>query len=109
MTAPAGCQIFGRWRIIESDLWDTNYLDLTEPAHFTFGEKGQSEFAFGCVNATMDIEYSRTLIFFRFMGFDEGTEVSGSGSAELDDDGNLGIELSFDRILPVKAAYRSPE
>jgi len=34
-------------------------------------------------------------VFFTWEGFDEGDEVSGSGSAELGDDGVLEIELSF--------------
>ncbi|UVC19279.1 hypothetical protein [Mesorhizobium onobrychidis] len=32
MTAPAGCQLIGRWRIIEADLWDRGYLNLGGPA-----------------------------------------------------------------------------
>ena len=31
MTAPAGCQLIGRWRIVEADLWDRGYLDLGGP------------------------------------------------------------------------------
>lgn len=96
MTAPAGSQLVGRWRIVEADLWDNDYLDLVEPAYVAFDEKGRGEFAFGVINATMDLEYSRSMIFFEWVGFDEGDEVSGSGSAELDDMGLLEIELSFD-------------
>ena len=36
------------------------------------------------------------MVFFRWRGFDEGDEVTGEGSAELQDDGTLEIELSFD-------------
>jgi hypothetical protein len=32
MSAAAGCQLIGRWRIVEADLWDRDYLDLVEPA-----------------------------------------------------------------------------
>ena len=96
MTAPRGCQLIGRWRIFEADLWDRDYLDLVEPAHVTIGKDGRGEFAFGVVNATMELEYSRSLVFFRWAGFDEGDEISGEGSAELQDDGTIEIELSFD-------------
>lgn len=44
----------------------------------------------------MRLEYSRTIVYFRWRGFDEGDEITGSGSAELQDDGTLEIELSFD-------------
>lgn len=42
-------------------------------------------------------EYAPRIVLFNWTGFDEGDEVSGSGSAELteDDDTILEIELSF--------------
>ena len=96
MSATAGCQLIGRWRIVEADLWDGDYLDLVEPAYMTFNKNGRGEFAFGAVNATMELEYSHRVVFFTWIGFDEGDEMTGSGSAELDDDGTVEIELSFD-------------
>ena len=96
MTATAGCQLIGRWRIFAADIWDHDYLDLVEPAYLKIGENGRGEFAFGVVNATMALEYSRSIVFFRWSGSDEGDEVSGEGSAELQDDGTAEIELSFD-------------
>ncbi len=96
MTAPLGCQLIGRWRIVEADLWDRDYLDLVEPACLTIGKDGHGAFAFGVVNATLDLEYSRRIVFFRWSGFDEGDEASGGGSAELQDDRTIEIELSFD-------------
>lgn len=96
MSATAGCQLIGRWRIVEADLWDGDYLDLVEPAYTTFKKNGRGEFAFGAVNATMELEYSHRVVFFTWIGFDEGDEMTGSGSAELDDDGTVEIELSFD-------------
>ena len=96
MSAAKDCELIGRWRIVEADLWDRDYLDLVEPAYMTFAKNGRGEFAFGVVNATMELEYARRLVFFKWAGFDEGDEVSGSGSAELGDGGTVEIELSFD-------------
>jgi hypothetical protein len=96
MIASVGCQLIGRWRIVEADLWDRDYLDLVEAAYLEIGKGGGGEFAFGAVNATMEIEYSDSIVFFRWSGFDEGDEVSGGGSAELHDDGTVEIDLSFD-------------
>ena len=79
--------------IIEADLWDRDHLDLVEPAHITFEGNGHGQFAFGCVNGDLDCEYSRRIIFFTWQGFDEMDEVSGDGSAELDDDRSLEIEI----------------
>jgi hypothetical protein len=92
VTGSATCKIIGRWRIVEADLWDRDYLDLVEPAHLD----GWAEFAFGAVQAGGEIEYSRTIVFFGWNGFDEGDEISGDASAKLRDDGSLEIELSFD-------------
>src|SRR5215210_8053046 len=89
-------KLIGRWRIVEADQWDRDYLDLVEPAYITIGKDGTGEFSFGVVNATLDVEYCQSVVFFTWMGFDEGDEVTGSGSAELQDDGTIEIELSFD-------------
>ena len=96
MTGADTCEIIGRWRIVGADLWDRDYLDLVEPACLEIGKDGWAEFAFGAVQAGGEIGYSRTIVFFRWKGFNEGDEVSGDASAELQDDGSLQIELSFD-------------
>lgn len=95
MTAPAGCQIIGRWRIIEADLWDRDYLDLVAPAMLIIGDDGRGEIAFGAMQAGLDLEYSRSMVFFTWAGFDEMDDVCGSGSAELLDDGSLEIEFAY--------------
>ena len=41
------------------------------------------------MQASLDLEYGRSMVFFTWAGFDEMDEVSGSGSAELLDDGSL--------------------
>ncbi len=96
MSGPAGCEVIGRWRIVASDLWDRDYLDLAGPAYLQFGAAGWAEFSFGAVDATAELEYGRRIIFFHWSGFDEGDAIAGDGSAELQDDGSLEIELSFD-------------
>jgi hypothetical protein len=95
MTEPAACQVVGRWRIVEADLWDRDYLDLVEPAFLRVDPDGRGELVFGVVYAALSVEYARTVVFFAFTGSDEGDEVHGSGSAELGDDGILEIEISF--------------
>ena len=66
MTRDMDCALIGKWRIIEADPWDRDYLDLVEPAHITVAGDGHGEFTFG-----------------------------GDGSAELDDNGSLEIEIRF--------------
>ena len=95
MSSLAECQVIGRWRIVGSDTWDRDYLDLVEPAFITIDRGGRGELAFGVVNAGLDLEYAGTTVFFTFAGSDEGDEISGSGSAELTEDGGLEIEIAF--------------
>ena len=96
MSDPVECQLIGRWRIVEADLWEPAYLDLAGPAYLEIADNGWAEFAFGAIEATAEPEYGRTIVFFRWTGSDEGDEISGDGSAELQDDGTIEIELSFD-------------
>jgi hypothetical protein len=95
MRGEAECKVIGRWRIIEADLWDRDYLDLVEPAFISFDRDGHGELGFGAVKAALALDYARTVVFFTFEGSDEGDPISGSGSAELTKDAALEIELSF--------------
>ncbi len=79
----------------EPNLWDRGYLDLDGPAVLVIREDGHGEIAFGALNASLDLEYGRSIVFFTWAGFDEMDEVNGSGSAELLDDGSLEIEFAY--------------
>jgi hypothetical protein len=46
---------------------------------------------------SLEPEYSRSTVFFTWAGFEEMDEVSGSGSAVLQDDGSLEIEFAYHR------------
>ncbi len=94
MTAREGALV-GRWRIVEADLWAQDHLDLVEPARITIRGDGHGEIAFGALNASLDCEYSPSIVFFTWEGFDEMDEVRGDGSAELNDDGTLDIEFRY--------------
>jgi hypothetical protein len=95
MSKAPKCRLIGRWRIVEADLWDNDYLDLVGPAQMTIRADGHGEIAFGALQAGLDLEYSPNAIFFTWAGFDEMDEVNGSGSAELQDDGTVQIEFAY--------------
>ena len=95
MSTSAECEVIGRWRIVEADQWDRDYLDLVDPAFIRFDRDGYGELAFGVVTAGLHLDCARTIVFFTFEGSAEDDEVRGSGSAELTEDGALEIELSF--------------
>jgi hypothetical protein len=87
--------LIGKWRIVDADLWDRDYLDLVEPASINIRADGHGEIAFGAMQASLDLEFSPSTVFFTWAGFDEMDEVSGSGSAELLDDGSIEIEFAY--------------
>jgi hypothetical protein len=87
--------VVGRWRIVEADLWDRDHLDLCGPATLVVQASGHGEIAFGAMQASLDIDYGPDEIGFTWAGFDEMDEVSGTGSAELRDDGSLQIEFEY--------------
>ena len=71
---PAFAKAFvGRWRIVEMDVWDKDFLDLVETAHLTFKGAADGEIAFGALKGFLDIRY--------------GTR-DGSASAEFSWEGN---------------------
>jgi hypothetical protein len=95
MAVPTDCRLIGRWRIVAADLWDRDDFDLVAPAMLLLRDDGHGEIAFGAMQTGLDLEYGRSIVFFTWAGFDEMDEVSGSGSAELLDDGSLEIEFAY--------------
>ena len=87
--------LLGRWRIVEADLWDRAYLDFCGPATLAVRPHGDGEIAFGTLQASLDVDYGPNEIGFTWGGFDEMDEVTGAGSAELQDDGSLNIEFEY--------------
>jgi hypothetical protein len=96
MSAPAGCKLVGRWRIVETNIWDRAYLDLCGPAKIVIGADGRGEIAFGAMQATLDVEYGPTSIAFTWIGCDEIDKVSGEATVELLEDGSIKIEFEYD-------------
>ncbi len=65
------------------------------PSHDHYSGDNNGEIVFGALQAGLDLEYSRSLVFFTWDGFDEMDEVSGDGSAELLDDGSIEIDFAY--------------
>ncbi|MBP2442698.1 hypothetical protein [Rhizobium leguminosarum] len=95
MSAASNCRLIGRWRIVEADLWDRDYLDLVEPAAIAIGPNGRGEIAFGAMQAGLDLGYGQSIVSFTWSGFDEMDEVSGDGHAEILEDGSIEITFTY--------------
>jgi hypothetical protein len=85
----------GKWRIVEMELWDKDFLDMMEPAYIAFDSKSGGEFAFGCVTGGLHCRKIPTGVEFTWEGNNEMDEASGDGWAELQKDGSLVGEIRF--------------
>ena len=76
----------GKWKIVEMEQWDQDYVDMEEPGHITFKKGGSGGFHFGCVDASLDWRYEASIdrADFTFDGCDEGDQVSGRGWAKIE-------------------------
>lgn len=86
--------VIGKWRIFASDDYDVRDLDMLGPAYIQFNADGTGQFQYICVNGAMDVGYSPNGADFDWQGFDEMDEVSGSGDADLAEDGTLTLKIS---------------
>ena len=78
----------GAWRIVETELWDVEDLDLAEPARLALGADHQGDVRFIAIQAGVDyrvvVRDGLPAVEFSFQGFDEGDEVTGRGWAVLE-------------------------
>ena len=91
---PAFAKAFaGRWRIVETDVWDNEFLDLVEQAHITFSGSGDGEIVFGALTADLDVRYGSrdgsACAEFSWQGSDDGEEACGRGWATFGTAGRL--------------------
>ena len=77
------------------ELWDTDYLDLVEPAYIRFYGRGHGEFVFGTVTGGLDCRHSSDRVDFTWQGNDEMDEASGSGWAKRNKDGTINGEIQI--------------
>lgn len=77
----------GTWRIIESEMWDRDALDLVAPASLTFEEEDTGRMKFIAVDPWIDYRAGEReglpAVEFSFRGTDEGDEVCGRAWAVL--------------------------
>jgi hypothetical protein len=80
---------FGKWRIVEMELWDLDFIDAEVQGFIKFSEDGMGEFQFGYVHGFIDCEYSTDnkgmIVNFSWDGNDEMDPVSGRGTGVLID------------------------
>lgn len=86
----------GKWRIVAMSAFETDHLNLVEPAYIALDGKGGGEIVFGALRATLECGVATDSADFDWCGFDEMDEVTGNGSVELQADGSLKGEFAYD-------------
>ena len=78
----------GKWRIVQMDQWDQEFVYLVVPGYVTIRKDGTGSFQFGAVQGEMDckIEYTgdQTILGFSWDGSDECDPASGRGWVRVD-------------------------
>jgi hypothetical protein len=104
-------QFLGAWRIVETEVWAQDALNLVAPAQLAVDANGLGRLEFIAIQA--DIDYRLTTrdgldaLEFTWQGLDDGDECSGRGWAVLEHDrlhGRLfihrGDDSSFTAVRP---------
>ena len=92
-------RITGRWHITETELWDSDALDLVAPAFMEFGKDGSGSFGFIAVHGRWTAARwsgdGRTGVEFSWEGNDDCDPASGRGWAVLEEDRALHRRIFF--------------
>ena len=82
--------IEGRWRIVETEMWDQEALDLVVPAHITFEPSGLGEMELIAIGASIDYRLDQVdgspIVEFSWWGFDDMEPTSGRARAAVERD-----------------------
>ena len=75
----------GRWRMIDMEQWDLDFIEAEGEGHITFLKKGGGSFRFGAVEGELDCRYDRTggrdVVAFSWEGREEMEPAFGRGTA----------------------------
>ena len=80
----------GKWRIIEMDMWDQDFIDMETEGHFLFEKDDLGSFQFGLVQGQIDYKIEKIgeieRLEFSWEGQDENDAASGRGWAVIKND-----------------------
>ena len=98
MTGRANHPLVGRWRIVSADIWPREHLDIAGPATLVITAGGFGSIDFGALTASLDIAYGSDEVGFTWNGADEGDQVCGDGSAEIQPDGSTNVVVPQSKL-----------
>jgi len=81
-------QFVGKWRIVDMEVWDQEYVDMEVPGYIRIASDGNGQFQFGLVSGDIDgrVEQCGNALRFEFSwsGQDENHPVCGRGWAVIE-------------------------
>ena len=81
-------QFVGKWRIVEMEVWDQDYVDMEVPGFFRIGSDGTGQFQFGLVCGDIDgrvEQYGHASRFdFSWSGQEDNDPACGRGWAVIE-------------------------
>jgi len=87
--------LIGKWRIIEMEQWNQDFIDAETEGYIEFLENSSGEFHFGYVHGYMNCRYADNgAVKFSWEGNDEMDEAWGNGDAIIENEMLLG-NLTF--------------
>lgn len=93
----------GKWRIVEMEVWDQEYVDMEMPGYFLIGPNGIGRFQFGLVSGDIDgrVEQCANTPRFEFSwsGQEENDPVCGRGWVVIENgelNGRIYLHLADD-------------
>ena len=92
LTSPQQNPLIGKWRIIEMEQWEQDFVDAEMEGYIEFLENSTGEFHFGYVHGYMNCRYLKngTTVDFSWEGNDEMDEAWGNGNATIENGMILG-------------------
>lgn len=92
-------EYLGRWRIVQMEKWDQDFVDLVVPGYIQFEENDSGEFQFGAVFGSMECPIKPSdkseRLEFSWDGEDDVDPLNGRGWASVNEDGQLVGRLYF--------------
>ncbi|PSJ47650.1 hypothetical protein C7H85_02125 [Zobellella endophytica] len=80
-------EFLGKWKIVEMEQWDQEYIDLVEPGYIRFDKDDLGNFVFGTVRGEIDCRYTekpQPKLEFSWEGNSECDPASGRGWAIIE-------------------------
>lgn len=94
-TRPIPPEYLDWWHLTESEMWDSEALDLVGPAVLSIGSPQGDRLRMIAIEAEVRCTFSRNAVSFTFEGYDEGDPISGKGRVKLRPDGRLSGQLQI--------------